>query len=314
MAAAIRELASGIVGCAPGDPTCQKAAYNLVASALASLRLNEFGRYDAARVGATLRALGQDRLLFVDRVISGASGGRGRSPLAAAMGGYTPTKLLADIAAGRFNGRPDPAQNMMRVRYMRTGAAAARLRANTTKERADALQTKAEADAAAATAAKEAAQKVESEAAKAQAEAAAAAQKAQADAAAKQAADAQKVALQAEDEAKLAENRAAAAEADVQSQCPTQGARRPPEPGEVWVPTPGDPCGGGQYVLATTDGGPPPIVSPPLIVEPPKVPGFLGISWTTWGIGAAVVVGGYLAFGQKSVNANRRVRRNRRRR
>jgi hypothetical protein len=44
--------------------------------------------------------------------------------------------------------------------------------------------------------------------------------------------------------------------------------------------------------------------------------GPLGVSWKVWGIGAAVLIGGYLLMGRGKVTPNRRrrVRRNRRRR
>jgi hypothetical protein len=98
LAAALRETADSFVGCGSGDAWCHAGSYRLTATALEGLRLNEYGRYDPRRVRSLLSALGPDRIAYQDtRIVSG------RSPLAAAMGGYTIARLIADIDGGRYS-------------------------------------------------------------------------------------------------------------------------------------------------------------------------------------------------------------------
>lgn len=91
MAAGIYNAAQSIIGCS-GEAWCHKGSYELVSSALRTLRPNTFGLLTPERVRATLLALGPERTEWVDRAL-------------ARNGTMTIAQLVADIDAGRYAGR-----------------------------------------------------------------------------------------------------------------------------------------------------------------------------------------------------------------
>ncbi len=93
------------------SPPQERRDMALGVSYLNTLRPNAFGRFDPAKVAQGLRAFSEGMRLYLDSKVDPRSGRypvQIRDELLASLNRYTPSKLLADIAAGKFAGKPAP--------------------------------------------------------------------------------------------------------------------------------------------------------------------------------------------------------------